>query len=75
MKTRGRPFKEPHQRVSECINSRLTVEEIALLEALAEHEGETVSRTIRKLVVGSVTDKNLRVKVVESFDTWQENKL
>ena len=53
MKTRGRPFKEPHQRVSECINSRLTVEEIALLEALAEHEGETVSRTIRKLVVGS----------------------
>ena len=70
MKTRGRPFKEPHQRVSECINSRLTQSELKLLEDISANHEETKSRIIRRLLVGCLASEKLQKQAMNAFDLW-----
>lgn len=65
---RGRPPIEPSKRVSENINSRITVEEFAMLERASERLDDTLSRIVRRLVVGCLVDESIRASALRSFD-------
>ena len=71
----GRPFVDPQKRVSECVNSRLTWKEASMLEGLAEYRGETVSKLVRRIVVGCLVKDKLCSEALESFDAWSADRL
>ena len=72
---RGRPFKDPKQRVSSLLSSRLTKKEASILGRIAENRGETVSNLVRRIVVGCLVRDKLCSEALESFDAWSSDRL